>query len=653
MKSKLKTCCDSQPYLPTQHALAACCLPGRPCKDAIRDERRDGLKKSLLDDWEQRSGIFLNDQLKVLQGINTSVSACQLLGFCVCSGVGKVSRLFTQNLVSFIKPLFSLPRKPRKKNGEQVLPEPLPQETPEDKRRKVNRKLLEAGLIVAKISRHSQPKLNVKDFEALGEEWAALAANCLNDDPNELSNMPGSELWFYVGYANFQLWSLTLLHLTDAGVTEEGFQKLVVQRLNAKAPEILFAQIFGEAGFSQEWDVQFYTIHSEERRLQGEDTIPNWVVVKELQATCDDSLRFRFWKGTSVELQPSKARPAKKQPPKQRKPGAQQRHGPQPRRLKHPGIGKTVRKVFKNSKSKGSATSHAASVPQSERESVEQEFLPDQASEADSEEFEDDLFQRHLEEFGDNLSDFEEPGSDLEDQFVDFVESLGVGLQVSHPSSSSGSSGVLPNQFVAEVGGPEDSVAVAEAPVTREPVANVPQEASGGVVGAADEPQQPQQPPQPVREAEPAVAGVPIPVAAAPKARVVGARRPPAGADPSVEVPHHGELRYNPLSKRIIAVCRNPLHGDCRRSRTTMPAARDSARFLGQGRPVGILVHFLMHSDDFEDGEKHRAMLKEIIPLEDRKSARAAFEALDESDVILSEEREKRSNEADEPDQIF
>jgi hypothetical protein len=46
-------------------------------------------------------------------------------------------------------------------------------------------------------------------------------------------------------------------------------------------------------------------------------------------------------------------------------------------------------------------------------------------------------------------------------------------------------------------------------------------------------------------------------------------------------------------------------------------------------------------------------MLKETISLEDRKSARAAFEALEESDVILSEEREKRSNEADEPDQIF
>lgn len=642
MKSKLTSCCYTQPYLPTQHASAVCCLPGRPCKDALRDERRDGLKNSLLQDWEQRSGTFLTDQLKALQGINTSVSACQLLGFCVCSGVGKVARLFTQNFVSFMKPLFSLPRKPRKKKGEQVLPEPLPQETPEDKRRKVNRKLLEAGLIVAKISRHSQPKLDVKDFEALGEEWAALAASCLNDDPNELSNMPDNVLWFYIGYVNFQLWSLTLLDLTDAGVTEEGFQKLVVQRLNAKAPEILFAHIFGEAGFSQEWDVQFYTIHCEDRRLQGEDTIPNWVVVKELQAMCDDSLRFRFWKGTSVELQPSKARPAKKQPSKQRKPGARQRHVPQPRRLK------TIKRGLKDSKSKGSAISHAASVPQLEWESAEQEFLPDQASEADSEDFEDDLAEGHLEEFGDNHSDLEEPGSDLEDQFVEFVESLGVGLA----SASSGSGGVLPNHFVAEVGEPENAVAVAEAPVTREPVANVPQEASvrGGVVGAADDSQQPQ---QPVREAEPAVAGVPVPVAAAPKARVVGARRPPAGADPSVEVPHHGELRYNPLSQRIIAVCRNPLHGDCRRSRTTMPAARDSARFLGQGRPVGILVHFLMHSDDFEDGEQHRAMLKETISLEDRKSARAAFEALEESDVILSEEREKRSNEADEPDQIF
>lgn len=134
---------------------------------------------------------------------------------------------------------------------------------------------------------------------------------------------------------------------------------------------------------------------------------------------------------------------------------------------------------------------------------------------------------------------------------------------------------------------------------------------------------------------------------------MVISRRAAAGPDPSVQVTDTGEIRFNALSNRLIAVCKHPNHGDCRRSRTTQAAARGSVRFLGQGRPLGLLTHFLLSADQYPDGPSHRKTLADTISLEDRKSARAHFVALANAEVISTKEREKQANEDDEPEFIM
>ena len=104
-------------------------------QDALGDEHRTGLKTDLAKDWEERSDMILSDKVPPVK-VPASIPPCQHLGFCVCSGAGKVSQLFTKNFVKFMKSLFSLPRKPRKGPGGKP-PEPVI-ETPETKRRRLN-----------------------------------------------------------------------------------------------------------------------------------------------------------------------------------------------------------------------------------------------------------------------------------------------------------------------------------------------------------------------------------------------------------------------------------------------------------------------------------------------------------------------------------
>ena len=134
--------------------------------------------------------------------------------------------------------------------------------------------------------------------------------------------------------------------------------------------------------------------------------------------------------------------------------------------------------------------------------------------------------------------------------------------------------------------------------------------------------------------------------------RLVSDRKPAAGPDFSVPVTENTELRYNALSSRIVAVCKVPNHGDCRRSRTVKGAARPGVLNISQGRPVGLLTSWLLKGAEFEDGAAHRRLLNGSLPLEERKNARDFFSKQPLASEILKEERAKEINEPDEPDFI-
>ena len=124
-----------------------------------------------------------------------------------------------------------------------------------------------------------------------------------------------------------------------------GLQKLVVSTLLVRPAQVTFAKTLGGEGFLQEWNAQFYMIHCEDRKLYQKDTMPNWVLVKELPTSDGQNLRFRFWKGSDSELKAEH----------ETKRTTQQQQRRQPRKPKAPGFQcrgrrlKVIKKVLKNS----------------------------------------------------------------------------------------------------------------------------------------------------------------------------------------------------------------------------------------------------------------------------------------------------------------
>ena len=87
----------------------------------------------------------------------------------------------------------------------------------------------------------------------------------------------------------------------------------------------------------------------------------------------------------------------------------------------------------------------------------------------------------------------------------------------------------------------------------------------------------------------------------------VEARAAPAlarGVGDVFELPGLGDIRYYADRSVLQAKCANPLHGDCRITRTTKPhpsnAGVHTARG-GQGRPLGFLTAWLQSQFDFRD----------------------------------------------------
>ena len=135
-----------------------------------------------------------------------------------------------------------------------------------------------------------------------------------------------------------------------------------------------------------------------------------------------------------------------------------------------------------------------------------------------------------------------------------------------------------------------------------------------------------------------------------------------SGVTTVVSVGRYGELHYYSASNNLTAYCRCPKHvnpgNDCRKSRTlnaVKKASSDKAYVRdGQGRPVGLLVHWLMLQDECEDRKAHcnAEVLFHADPKK-RAEAREFFKTLPGADQILSRERLQRDGEEEEPDFIF
>ncbi|CAE7262689.1 unnamed protein product [Symbiodinium microadriaticum] len=130
---------------------------------------------------------------------------------------------------------------------------------------------------------------------------------------------------------------------------------------------------------------------------------------------------------------------------------------------------------------------------------------------------------------------------------------------------------------------------------------------------------------------------------------VAGPRAPPLSEHVFELEGGLGQIRYNVAQQQFIARC--AVHGeDCRRRRTTAPSA--ASQRGGQGRPIGLLVSWLMRAHE-EDTAKDHVKMKPS-PLDDRVAAREAFYAMDGGRLFAeSYEREQGEGEPEEPVKIY
>ena len=107
---------------------------------------------------------------------------------------------------------------------------------------------------------------------------------------------------------------------------------------------------------------------------------------------------------------------------------------------------------------------------------------------------------------------------------------------------------------------------------------------------------------------------------------------------------HLGEIRYNHQGDFFRAHC--PVHADCSRRR----AGFHSDRYPGQGRPLGMLTHWLQAATSYESKQSH--MSARVGSHADRLAARTYLRTMPHSDEFFRHERRMRPTEGPEPDKL-
>ena len=646
-------------------------------QDAHNDKGRSGLKSELLQDWQRRSSMFMHDKSTRVPNTPNKATACQVLGFCVCQGIGASGKMFSDALIRVLKPLFTPPRKRKPKIDKQVetiatLPEQFQPQLPEPeshhvKQLRANRKLLVQGMVVLKISKQtSQPitDSDLDDINALGHSWAALVLSELQRNTEPLPCTPEEDqIWLHIGYVNFQIWSVTLLRLAPKGPpTTEGLQVLEIKELFVENASVLFAKLLSNAEFQSPWDVEFFLIQTDSnRKLCGEDTKPNWVLVKQFQPNQNLKNRMCFWQGlrTETELQEKQKEKEKSKRKKQaaakpkRSCRVKSRGGrggltytlsikDASKRIKHKmhQRHKTKMQGKTQSKDKDKQDSEPAEHLSSESEADSDKFRATQHNK-EMLEVENRLSARDDASIPESLQPEEDvdkgPLNSLDNKPLDDVRSQASELDLSDIEAA----------VVTSVAPEEEELGPFGQLGSFEPVPAMPgssREPSGSRVPAAasafvDAPDQ--------DNADNVVVAAVSVAEPAKRTMTIGERRRPEGPDDSIHVTGYGEIRWNELSQRLIAVCKVPGHGDCRRSRTVNSGTR-----LGQGRPIGLLTHWLLQAETAKDGQSHRKMLDASIDLQQRIESRQVFETLEGSAHFLNKERSPESGEEDEPEFI-
>ena len=616
--------------------------------------RAHGLMQQLENDWARRHGIYFHDKADPIPGRKSreaqhvfNPKMCCLIGLCVCGLPGKAALLLWRKLSKRLREVF-----------------------PDKSQSKLK---LDIGMVMLRF------------------------------DVPEGIDTPADRKWFHLGYINRKTYHFTLLQMAERAPPQNG-----VQPLRLAAGQDDDSQLFMLAihAIVECFDLQrpltctvCYLAQSRTKLLQQTDMQPHHVeVLLPKDADCPDLT----WQGWDLE----KPRSRKRGPRPKREGG--QKGGPANKRQKNNNDGSKPKPPLADLQDADDADgqnrgNYSPSIAPAEPPDI-QDDRPESLN--DSGEDPDDIHESDISEQPSSSSDANIGFSDLEveeaegpvlEDLNDMLELAELDIerfrhapeeQTPHveamgPSSDDAFGTVdsvnLLDRFdrVADLSpGPMSEQNTAEATSSHGPCSN-PAAVAANV--ESSEPMMPT-PPEPDRSSQ-ATDDVSIspfsslhdgadpegsasdsnssdssnPAETAKGAdRKVETRKPltteraPKVVDDRFDIDDLGSIRYNYKTETLVAFC--PFHtGQCRRTRTTKPAARDRAS--AQGRPLGLLIAWLEQANDFETAQSHSAQCHPNF--DKRKAARAHFYALEGGEAwATSYERPRRPGEDSEPTDI-
>ena len=128
-----------------------------------------------------------------------------------------------------------------------------------------------------------------------------------------------------------------------------------------------------------------------------------------------------------------------------------------------------------------------------------------------------------------------------------------------------------------------------------------------------------------------------------------GLVRAPGQSELVLDMGDLGQLRYNQSFAFLRAHC--PKHGRaCLRQRTVLASSSSGQQRQGQGRPIGLLLDWLLKADQYDDAQSHKKM--GVGTFDDRVAARARVHEHEGHESFLQVERPQNEDEDEEPRRI-
>lgn len=576
----------------------------------------DGILTALDETWRDRCVLSRHEAAKKLDFSHSfRATECCQLAFCKHEGLGKQAFHMHNNLIKFLKPSIRAITQPRKKAVDKIDPSNAQKRKPVYP---VARQLLDKGFAVIKIesvipkdsATHTAPEFaavcDVGQDDEGNAEWERFVQQRLAlKGELQQEEQPCKKHWLHVGFMNHSSSTFSVLPL-DCEAEGTRFDRVFVENVVALRSFEFFRDYID---FDVQWKCTLCRILCSNDVLTESEMVPGHpLTVAQMPAT-ESAI---FWRGRDAEEKFRAAEAARAAKAKKRGPSKRGKDSRPTRQLK---LTDVVNPPAKKEPAAIEDKMHGIDSDSSDSDSDSNSDSENRDSDSDTKD--------ETEATAANDENQRGAGAEFERQLDEFLQNEEVADLAQKPNQDSDEEHEVPDFKKHEV----DDILRATSSASDHPAldANVADPAAASSSATAPAPP----PPLPKRAAR----------------RAHGVRDTSGANITRIEIPGHGELVYYHDLEAIQAKCTEPGHGDCRKQRTIKPGSK-----AGQGRPIGLLVSWLMQGSQFPSQAEHSHSCKPS--LDQRVEARNVFMGLDEAESFLAFERAKGSNEDDEPVRI-